>query len=104
MTEPAMGPDEYVYSLAMFLLTSARGCLDEPPIYGPLRLLQALSRLAAVSQYADCIKTDEFLASAMQKIDKNQHRALQSEGEFATFLDSLIKEFTDELKRRNQAV
>ena len=101
MTEPSMGPDEYVYGLAMFLLTSARGCLDEPPLYGPLRLLQALSRLSTISRYAGCVEADEFLAGAKRKIDRNQHRALQSEEEFAKFLDSLIKEFTAELKRRN---
>ncbi len=24
-----------------FIITSARGCLEEPPVYGPLRLLEA---------------------------------------------------------------
>ena len=32
-----------------FLASSAIGCLDEPPIYGPLRLLEALEKLI---QYA----------------------------------------------------
>jgi len=102
MTKPSLESDEHVYNLAMFLLTSARGCMDEPPIYGPLRLIQALGRLASISRHAERIETDEFLLRAKRKIDRNQHRALQSEEEFTKFLDSLILEFTAELKRRNK--
>ena len=101
--EGSTGPNDYVYDLAMFLLTSARGCLDEPPQYGPLRLMQALSRLATASRHAPCINTDEFLLAAKKKIDENEHVALQSEEEFTKFLDSMIREFTAELKRRNRA-
>ncbi|MGB9792195.1 MAG: DUF6092 family protein [Thermacetogeniaceae bacterium] len=28
-----------------FILASARGCLDEPPVYGPLRLLETYTML-----------------------------------------------------------
>ncbi|AFV11908.1 hypothetical protein Tph_c17050 [Thermacetogenium phaeum DSM 12270] len=31
--------------LLCFMVTSARGCLDEPPGYGPLRLLEAYAML-----------------------------------------------------------
>ena len=32
-----------------FLASSAMGCMDEPPIYGPLRLLEAVEK---ISRYA----------------------------------------------------
>jgi len=32
-------------TILAFLASSAMGCLKEPPIYGPLRLLDALERL-----------------------------------------------------------
>jgi uncharacterized protein DUF6092 len=103
MTERSSpGPDDYMYDLAMFLLTSARGCLDEPPIYGPLRLMQALSRLATTSRHMPCVSADEFLLAARKKIDQNEHIAFESEEEFTKFLDSMIREFTAELKRRNR--
>ena len=101
MTTASQGRDDDAFGLAMFLLTSARGCLDEPSVYGPLRLLQALSRLATISRNDANIRKDDFLVSARRKLEKNQHLALQSEEEFTRFLDSLIKEFTAELKRRN---
>ena len=101
--EGSMGPNDYVYDLAMFLLASARGCLDEPPHYGPLRLMQALSRLATASRQVPCINADEFLLAAKKKIDENEHVAFQSEEEFTKFLDSMIREFTVELKLRNKS-
>jgi hypothetical protein len=102
MTEEAIGSKEYVYDLATYLLASARGCIEEPPMYGPLRLVESLSRLAAISQYADCIEKDDFLLKAKKKIDENKYVVMQSEEEFTKFLDSMIKEFTVELKRRNK--
>ena len=102
MTEEGpLTSSEYVYDLATYMLTSARGCIEEPLLYGPLRLIEALSRLVAISQYAPCVKKDEFLLAAKKKIDQNKYTVMQSEEEFTKFLDSLIKEFTAELKRRN---
>ena len=103
MTKASTQANEYVYNLAMFLLTSARGCIDEPPLYGPLRLIEALSRLATIPQHAACVDTDEFLLKEKKKIEENERVALQSEEEFIEFLDSLIREFTAELKRRTWA-
>lgn len=37
--------DEYLFEILIFLATSARGCVDEPPLYGPFRLIDALSKL-----------------------------------------------------------
>ena len=89
-----------VFGLATYLLTSARGCVDEPKLYGPLRLVEAISRLVALTETADFAK-DEFLIQAKKKIDANKHLVMESEEEFTKFLDSLLREFTQELKKRN---
>lgn len=102
MSEESVGANEFVFDLATYLLTSARGCVDEPLLYGPLRLVETLSRLATISQHASCIETDEFLLRAKKKIDENKYLVMQSEEKFTEFLDSLIREFTAELKRRNK--
>jgi len=94
--------NNFVFGLTMSLLTSARGCMDEPKVYGPLRLIEALSRLATIPEHAPCIERDEFLAEAKKKIDENKQVVMQSEEEFTKFLDSLVREFTVELKRRNE--
>lgn len=89
-----------VFGLATYLLTSARGCVDEPKLYGPLRLVEAISRFVALTESADFAK-DEFLIQAKEKIDAHKHLVLESEEEFTKFLDDLLKEFTQELKKRN---
>jgi len=94
-------PAREVFAIAMYLLTSARGCLDEPKLYGPLRLLEVISRLASLSEHAGTIEKDEFLVQAKSKIDMNKHLVMESEDDFAGFLDALITEFTQELKRRS---
>ncbi len=95
-------PKEFVFNLSTYLLTSARGCIDEPLLYGPLRLIEALSRLATLSRHARCVEKDDFLLAAKKKIDDNKYVVMQSEEEFEKFLDSMIREFTTELKRRNR--
>jgi hypothetical protein len=103
ISEDPVGSEEFVFDLATYLLTSARGCIEEPLLYGPLRLIEALSRLAKISEHAKCVKRDDFLLRAKKRIDENKYTVMQSEEEFTKFLDSLIKEFTSELKRRNSA-
>jgi len=103
LTEEPVTSKEFVYDLATYLLTSARGLIDEPLLYGPLRLIEGLSRLATISERAPCIERDDFLQAAKKKIDQNKYVVMQSEEEFTKFLDSLIREFTAELKRRNKA-
>lgn len=89
-----------VFGLATYLLASARGCVDEPKLYGPLRLVEAISRLVALTESSDFAK-DEFLIQAKEKIDANKHLVLESDEEFTKFLDDLLREFTQELKKRN---
>jgi len=94
--------NDFVFGLTVYLLTSARGCMEEPKVYGPLRLIEALSALTAIYDY-DVIEKDEFLLTAKNEIDtKLVPAVMQSEEEFTKMLDDLIRRFTIELKRRNQ--
>lgn len=94
--------NDFVFGLAVSLLTSARGCMDEPKVYGPLRLIEALSALANIFDY-DVIEKDEFLLNAKNEIDNKLVPAvMQSEEEFTKMLDDLLRRFTIELKKRNQ--
>jgi hypothetical protein len=94
--------NDFVFGLAVSLLTSARGCIDEPKVYGPLRLIEALSALTTIFDY-DVIEKDEFLLNAKNEIDtKLVPAVMQSEEDFTKMLDDLIRRFTIELKKRNQ--
>lgn len=99
--EPSL--DEFVFNLAVSLVTSARGCIDEPKIYGPLRLIEAISKLATISDYGEGIQKNEFLLNAKNEIETRLvPAAMESEEEFTRLLDELIKKFTTELKKRNR--
>ena len=90
-----------VFALVTYMLTSARGCVDEPKLYGPLRLIESISRLVALTENSGLPK-DEFLIQAKKRIDLNKHLVMESEEAFTKFLDELLREFTQELKRRNR--
>lgn len=100
--EPAEDGQRFVFELATFLLTAARGCVDEPPIYGPLRLVDGVSRLADIYDHVDCIESDSFLLRAKERIDERKFDVMASEERFVDFLDDLIEEFGDEIAGRYQ--
>ncbi len=92
--------NEYLFDLALFLIMSARGCIDEPPLYGPLRLINAISKIADFPKYARCLKEDKFLIKMKKEIERNMDLVMYDQEEFKKFLDILVKKFSIELKRR----
>jgi len=96
------GAEKHIFELALFLLTAARGCVDEPKMYGPLRLIDAISRLTDIYSKTDKLEPDPFLLKAKEEIDANEFQVMASEEEFVAFIDRLILQFTGEMKRRYQ--
>lgn len=92
--------NEYLFDLALFLIMSARGCIDEPPLYGPLRLINAISKIADFPKYAQCLKEDKFLIKMKKKIERKMDLVMYDQEKFKNFLDMLVKDFSIELKRR----
>lgn len=78
---------EYVFRLATYMVVSARESLHEPPHYSPLRMIEAISRLALLPKYAKCIEEDAFLLEVKRVIDQNKHLGLVSEEKFTDFLE-----------------
>ena len=93
-------PEQYIFELALFLLTAARGCVTEPHMYGPLRLVDAVSRLTNLYSKTDLLKSDQFLIDARKKIDEKKFVVMASSEEFVKFMDDMIGQFADELKKR----
>ena len=92
--------DKYLFDIAIFLATSARGCIEEPPLYGPFRLIDALSRLIELPNYVICLKKDRFLAKMKKVIDAKKFLVISDVEGFKAFLDEVIQEFAKELKKR----
>ena len=86
---------EPLFDHALYLVASARDCLDEPLIYGPLRLIEGVSRLI------DALPADAFLQAQKQVIDREKWEVMGDRERFAEWLDEILRQFAAESKRRN---
>jgi hypothetical protein len=83
---------------ALYLVASARDCLDEPLIYGPLRLVEGVSRLI------EALPDDAFLQEQKAVIDREKYEVMGDRERFAAWLDEILRQFAAESKRRNLGV
>lgn len=82
-----------------YLITSARGCLDEPPIYGPLRLVETYSLLVeAIGKE----KIDNFFWQQKEKIDEFKSQAMYDEKVFTEALDQAVIDFAKFIREREE--
>jgi len=79
----------------LYLVASARDCLDEPLIYGPLRLVEGVSRVI------EALPDDDFLQEQKRVIDDEKWEVMGDREQFAAWLDELLRQFAAEAKRRN---
>ncbi len=75
------------FQLLAFLITSARGCVDEPLLYGPLRLIDAASRLIDIMKKENL--SSEEINSLQESINKNMYLLMYDPDAFVKFLDNL---------------
>jgi Family of unknown function (DUF6092) len=90
-----MSGDDRLFEHAVYLVASARDCLDEPLIYGPFRMIEGVSRLIEV------FPDDSFLDEAKGRIDSEKYEVMGDRDRFAAWLDELLRQFAAEAKRRN---
>jgi hypothetical protein len=78
-----------VIRLSCFLVVSARELMNDPKIYGPMRLIEATQHLTGLA--ADFGVHNELLSEVSQRIDAFSLEALpEGEEEFVEFMDELI--------------
>jgi len=94
-TESILKDDHF--KLLAFLITSARGCIDEPHLYGPLRLIDAASRLIEIMEKEGKV-TPEILR-LKELIEKNRYLVRYDEEKFVEFLDELSRELARIIKK-----
>ncbi|MCS7131566.1 MAG: DUF6092 family protein, partial [Hadesarchaea archaeon] len=90
MREKRTEVDERLFDILIFLATSARGCIDEPPLYGPFRLVDALSRLIDLYDHVPGLKKDAFLIEIKAEIDGKKFLVMNDPEGFKKFLDELV--------------
>ncbi|MEM0475089.1 MAG: DUF6092 family protein [Zestosphaera sp.] len=90
-----MVKDEH-FKLLAFLITSARGCVDEPRLYGPLRLIDAASKLINIMRLEG--KTTKELDKIQEIIEEKKDLVMHDEEAFIKFLDELVTELVKIVK------
>ena len=81
-----------------FMITSARGLLDEPQMYGPFRLIDGASKLCAIME--NRVEADnELLSRIKDKIDESKFHVMTDLDSFTSMLDEVVLDFTKKLKK-----
>jgi hypothetical protein len=73
--------------LFCFILTSARGCVDEPPLYGFFRLLDTYSRLIDVLAGESL---DPFWRDQKEQIDNYKTTVMYDQEAFVKSMDQTL--------------
>jgi hypothetical protein len=74
----------HIYEFVAYLVSSARGLLVEPQIYGPFRCLEAVSRFVRLLE--DLGVKDVYLSELRKEIDEGKYLVLTSEEGFREFI------------------
>ena len=78
-----------VISLICFMVVSARGLVDEPKLYGPMRLMELTQKLTDFAQELGV--GNELLTELEQRIEDFPLDAIREyEDDFISFLDDLV--------------
>jgi hypothetical protein len=89
--------DDGLFDLIGYLLTSARGLLDEPVEYGPFRLVEGVSRLCGLMSDSSS-RHRELLGRLKLAIDTGKFAMMTDAEIFKRLLDNAVLEFTRSMK------
>ncbi len=77
-----------------YLVTSARGCIDEPKIYGSFRLVDAATKYYETLKKNNLID-DQEIAEIITMIDEKKYSCMFDEKEFIDMLDQVVDKLVD---------
>jgi len=70
------------------MVTSARNLIPENKLYGPFRLIDAVSRLIDIIQKLGLKSTR--LQAIQRQIEEGKYKVMETEEEFTAFLENLV--------------
>jgi hypothetical protein len=88
--------EEKFMELLSFMCSSARGCVEEPKIYGPLRIIDSMRRIIEILKESGV--EDEFLEREKKKINERMNLVMYDEKGFIELLDELVIDFARKTK------
>ena len=86
-----------VFDLIGYMATSGRNLLDETPLYGPFRLVDAASRLIHILEEAGIASSR--LSKLRKRIDAGKYSVMADTEQFRGFLDSVVDAIVDHMER-----
>ena len=90
--------EQEFFELICFMVTSARNLIQENRLYGPLRLVDAVSRLVSILEKLD-LKSPR-LATIQERIEEGEDTVMESEEKFTTFLENLVMDLVPLMQDR----
>lgn len=79
---------EDFYDLYGYMASAAKELLKDPQIYGPFRMVDALSRVISLAEKYG--KADSFSSGIKEFIEQNKYSMMSDEEEFTGFLNELV--------------
>jgi hypothetical protein len=98
MTEDVKSGEEYLFEITAFLITSAKRCLGPEVGYGSARLVQTMSLLSHLSEYAPELTSNSLLQTVQDVLDGDPH--WWQEEKLGPFIDRLSEELLKVMKQR----
>lgn len=90
------GLERGIFELLCYMIVSARNLEQETKMYGPLRLVDAASRLIEILEESGI--GDEFLSQVRSMIEANKDKVMTDKEGFVAFLDDLALKMVGRLK------
>lgn len=100
MNQKLVLSEEDAFELLAFLITSARGCIDEPETYGTFRLIDAASRMIGFILESGQAEDAEFLRRLKDEIDQKKLWLMTDEEGYFQFLRDVTRKIARQLKVR----
>jgi hypothetical protein len=76
------------HSILAFMIASAMGCMNEPPIYGPLRLIESMEKLIGFAS-DNGLEQDARLLDVMHRISDDKSLCMYDEEAFSALLQEI---------------
>jgi len=76
------------FELTCYMVTSARNLIPENKLYGPFRLIDAVSRLIDIIQKLG-LKSPR-LETIQKQIEEGKYKVMETEEQFTAFLENLV--------------
>lgn len=102
MNQTKVLSEDEAFELLTFLVTSARGCVDEPETYGTLRLIDAASRLLDFLLKSEEVQDREFYSHLKEEIDEKKFWLVTDVEAYFNFLSEVTRKVAKRLKRRTE--